>query len=115
MNNNFDFTVKDITKDTRGNFIIMTLLTMDKEITLVNVYGPNNDKPQFYERLQEQLTERQNPNIIIAGDWNLLLNPSLDYCHYKHVNNPKAQLDQHTHSKHLARVLEYLCLMFESY
>ena len=37
-------------------------------MTLVNVYGPNKDGPQFYERLHEQLTQRQTPNIIIAGD-----------------------------------------------
>ena len=37
MNNNFDFKMKDVIKDTQGNSNIMTLLTMDKEITLVNV------------------------------------------------------------------------------
>ena len=41
MNNNFDFKVKDAVRNTQGNLIIMTLLTMDKEITLVNVYRPN--------------------------------------------------------------------------
>ena len=30
MNNNFDFKVKDVIKDTLGNFIIITLFTMDK-------------------------------------------------------------------------------------
>ena len=31
MNNKFDFKVKDAVRDTPGNFILMTLLTMDKK------------------------------------------------------------------------------------
>lgn len=58
---------------------------------MVSVYGPTKDEQQFPERLQEQLTERQNPNIVIAGDWNWVLKPSLDYCNYKHGNNPEVQ------------------------
>ena len=45
--------------DTQGNFIIMTLLTMDKEITMVNVYGPNMDEPRFYERLYTKTANRK--------------------------------------------------------
>eukprot|EP00745_Piridium_sociabile_P031241 TRINITY_DN51755_c0_g1_i1.p1 TRINITY_DN51755_c0_g1~~TRINITY_DN51755_c0_g1_i1.p1 ORF type:complete len:116 (+),score=8.16 TRINITY_DN51755_c0_g1_i1:65-412(+) len=29
--------------------------------------------------------------MIIAGDWNLVINPTLDYNNYKNNNNPKAQ------------------------
>ena len=64
---------------------------MDTEITLVSVCGPNRDEPQFYERLQEQQTERQNLHIELAGVWNLVLDSSLDYCSYERVNNPKVR------------------------
>ena len=36
--------------------------------------------------------EYQNHNIIIAGDWNLMLDPQLDSYNYKHINNPKARV-----------------------
>lgn len=64
---------------------------MNQKITLVNIYGPNNDNPQFYLTLQEKIRQLQNPKIIIGGDWNLVLNPSLDYYNYKHNNNVNAQ------------------------
>lgn len=91
FNNNFDFKVTNVIKDTQGNFLIVTVKTMDKELVLANIYGPNNDDPQFYTILQEKINRLQNPNILIGGDWNLVLNPSLDYCNYRHNNNPKAQ------------------------
>ena len=63
----------------------------DKDILLVNVYGPNRDTPAFYEELTEMVKEYQNHNIIIVGDWNLVLDPRLDSFNYKHINNPKAK------------------------
>lgn len=91
FNNNFDFEVKQTVKDKQGNYIILTIKTMNQEITLVNIYGPNNDNPQFYLTLQEKIRQLQNPKIIIGGDWNLVLNPSIDYYNYKHNNNVNAQ------------------------
>ena len=29
--------------------------------------------------------------LIMGGDWNLVLDPNMDYCNYKHVNNPLAR------------------------
>jgi exonuclease III len=63
---------------------------MDKNIVLVNLYGPNNDDPQFYEEIKSRLVQLSYTDIIVGGDWNLVLNPGLDYHNYKHVNNPKA-------------------------
>ena len=30
-------------------------------------------------------------DIIMGGDWNLVLDPNSDYCKYKHVTNPLAK------------------------
>ena len=67
MNNNFDFKMKDVIKDTQGNSDIMTLLTMDKEITLVNVQGPNKDESQFHERLQRTASRKTKPYFNSRG------------------------------------------------
>ena len=45
----------------------------------------------FYEELTEMVKEYQYHNIIIVGDWNLVLDPQLDIYNYKHINNPKAK------------------------
>jgi exonuclease III len=91
FNNNFDFKINNIIKDKNGNFIILVMKTMDKNIVLVNLYGPNNDDPQFYEDIKSKLLQLSYTDVIVGGDWNLVLNPGLDYHNYKHVNNPKAQ------------------------
>jgi exonuclease III len=59
--------------------------------TLVAVYGPNNDEPQF-ERKIESLG---NSSVIIGGDWNVPHNYSMDTLNYMHKNNEKAQKQIH--------------------
>ena len=89
--NNFEFKINDVKRDRNGNFIFISFSMKDTEILLVNVYGPNRDTPAFYEELTEMVKEYQNHNIIIVGDWNLVLDPQLDSYKYKHINNPKAK------------------------
>ena len=52
------------------------------------VYGPNTDDPLFYDCLLDQLVKMGNNDILLSGDWNILLNPEIDGTNYKHVNNP---------------------------
>ena len=91
FNNNFEFKVNKVNRDENGNYIIMSISAMDKELLLVNVYGPNRDNPEFYNKLMNTVKEYKNHNIIAVGDWNLVLDPNLDYDNYKHTNNPKSK------------------------
>ena len=92
FNNNFELTIHNTLSDNSGNFIIVDVEINKKRITLVNIYGPNKDDPVFYEQLKNNITKFNNNDILIVGDWNLLLNPEIDGYNYKHVNNPKARL-----------------------
>ena len=65
--------------------------TIDKDLLLVHVYGPNRDSPEFYDKMEEHVSEMGLWDIIMGGDWNLVLDPNTDYCNYKHVNNPLAR------------------------
>ena len=66
---------------------MISLHAMDKELLLVNVYGPNRD-----ENLVKIIKLYHNHNVIALGDWNLILDSYLDYFnYYKHTNNPKAR------------------------
>ena len=58
---------------------------------MVSLYGPNRDEPEFYNTLKEKIMELDNPNVIMAGDRNMVLDTFKDYQNYKHVNNPKAR------------------------
>ena len=65
--------------------------TMKMDVLLVNIYGPNRDDPNFYIKLNENIAKLKIPNLILAGDWNLVLDPTIDHCNYKRTNNVKAQ------------------------
>ena len=73
FNNNFEFKVKDIDKGDRGSYIILTVRIKEIDILLVNLYGPNRDEPEFYNTLMEKIMELDNPNVIMAGDRNMML------------------------------------------
>ena len=90
INNNFEQTVKNIRTDKNGNYIILDMEIQGKEITLVNLYGPNEDSPQFYENIIKKKSEFENENVIICGDLNLILDENKDCSNYLRINNPKA-------------------------
>ena len=89
--NTFEFTIHNILKDQSGNFLIIDIEIEKRRITLANIYGPNKDDPNFYEKLENSIITQGNNDIIIVGDWNLLLNPNIDGINYKHINNPNAR------------------------
>ena len=45
INNNFDQKVNRVKIDKNDNFLILNMTIEGKEITLVNLYGPNEDRP----------------------------------------------------------------------
>ena len=62
-----------------------------KIFTIVNLYGPNDDKSKFYKGIRQKYNAFQNDKTIICGDWNLVINPDLDTNNYLHINNPRAR------------------------
>lgn len=58
---------------------------------LINLYGPNEDKPKFYKELRQKYKSFNNENIIMCGDWNFVINPDLDTNNYLHINKPRAR------------------------
>ena len=78
FNNNFEFKIHKTITDCSGNFIIIEIEVLTKRFLLVNIYGPNKDNPNFYEKISNYVKELNNVNIIMVGDWNLLINPELD-------------------------------------
>lgn len=91
INNNFEQKVERVKTDKNGNFIILDMKIQNKKITLVNWYGPNEDNVQFYDNLTKNVAEFENENVIMYGDWNLVLNADIDSSNYLHINNPKAR------------------------
>ena len=91
LNNNFEYKVEKVDSDPNGNFLILDIIIQGKHFTLINLYGPNEDKPKFYKELRQKYTSLDNDNIIMCGDWNFVLNPDIDSNNYLHINNPRAR------------------------
>ena len=91
FNNDFEYKIKKSKQDTHGNFIVVDLEIEGKRLTLVNLYGPNEDSPEFYIKLAEILEEYNNDTYILCGDFNLVQDQYLDKYNYVNINNPKAK------------------------
>ena len=72
--------------DELGNRLALDIEIDDIRITLININGPNNDSPSFYDDLKDVIKEK--PLTIICGDWNLILENKLDCVNYVKVNTP---------------------------
>ena len=60
-------------------------------MTLVSLYGPNDDKPGFFHIIQGMIEEVNNVHCILCGDWNLIQDPQIDSTNYIHINNKNAR------------------------
>ena len=45
----------------------------DRNITYINIYGPNNDDKSFFELLNKYLADKEEDEFIIGEDFNTVL------------------------------------------
>lgn len=90
FNNNFEFKVHEQISDNNGNYLVLDITIEGKRITLLTIYGPNEDCPKFYENISDIISNLSN-DVIMVGDFNLILDTSMDYFKYLHINNAKAR------------------------
>ena len=91
FNNNFEYNMFKVTPDEKGNFLSIEIKIENYIILLVNIYGPNCDSPDFFQRLSSVIGEFHGDFIIMGGDFNLVQNIESDYYRYKHIGNQKAR------------------------
>ena len=75
--------------DKCGRVITAVVKVDDIDFTLCNVYSPNNDDPDFFQLVGNQIAHTCCENVIWAGDFNLIINEKLD-CKHRSTNNYKA-------------------------
>ena len=99
LNNNFDYKVHNKLDDTSCNFLALDITFSNTRVCLVVIYGPNEDCPQFYKMVSEAISNLGNDNVIMVGDFNLVINPEKEYHNYLHINNKQERqclkLSQH--------------------
>jgi hypothetical protein len=70
--NSFQYTFHSETRDPKGNFIKLDVSTQEQRLSLVALYGPNEDSPDFLKNLNSKLVSLSNTSIIVGGDWNVV-------------------------------------------
>ena len=77
VNNNINFQIQKTFCDPEGRFIICDIIEQFC-ITLTSIYAPNNDNPGFFKHVFEQLQLFKCEELIIGGDYNLVLDINKD-------------------------------------
>ena len=91
FNANFEYQINRIIKDDNGNMLILNLQIGGLVFTIVNIYSPNSDSPQFFNCIKEYIETIEQDYVIICGDLNLILDFDKDSKNYIGINNPGAR------------------------
>ena len=78
FNNNFNFQIHKIFSDPNGRFLICDIVAESKHLTVANIYAPNEDDPNFFQVFFDNLSNFKCEEIIIGGDFNLVLDVEKD-------------------------------------
>jgi hypothetical protein len=70
ISNNLQYTVNAEYRDIANNVLALSITVCDTDVLLISVYGPNNNRKEFYLFLHSVLAKFNNVPTICAGDWN---------------------------------------------
>ena len=90
LTKNVDVTFEAPLADENGNYLIVKAsINKCSDVVIANVYGPNIDCPDFFEKIDTLCLKSAGDNTpwFIAGDLKIALNSELDTCNYVRENN----------------------------
>ena len=80
-----------VVKDDDANFLQIFISCNELKINLINIYAPNRDRPEFFTKIFEAANSDGFDQVVLCGDFNLVLDPQKDSFNYKNINNPQAR------------------------
>ena len=72
------FTLVSQYKDREGRYILVNGTVAGTEVSLLNVYAPNDNNPQFITNVFKLILEKSKGVLLFGGDMNATLSQSLD-------------------------------------
>lgn len=102
---NTDYKIHSHTACPNGNYIIADITLENKRLTLINIYGPNDDSPEYFQNIIDLAQTFNNDEMIWCGDFNVVQNPEKDCYNYVSVNNKKS-LDKIAEIKQMFDLLD---------
>ena len=73
-----------------SNFVILVCNIFTTTYTIVCIYGPNDDRPSFFDNISKNLSEISTDNVITGGNFNFVTDNIRD-SNYSKQNNPAAR------------------------
>ena len=72
-----------------GRISILHCIIGNTEHLFVNLYAPNVDDLSFFEKVSDVIKDYQCASVVLLGDFNLVLDPTIDRTENK-VHKPKS-------------------------
>ena len=73
ISDKIDFKIKAMKRDKEGHYIMIKGSIQEEDITIINIYAPNIEAPQYVRQMLTSMKEEINSNTIIVGDFNTAL------------------------------------------
>ena len=75
ISDKIDFKIKKITKYRKGHYLMIKGSIQEEDITIVNIYAPNIEAPQYIRQTLTDIKGKNDSNTIIVEDLNTPLTP----------------------------------------
>ena len=72
ISDTIDFKIKKIARDREGHYIMIKRSTQEEDITIVNIYAPNIEEPQYVRQTLADIKGENDSNTIIIGNTTLI-------------------------------------------
>ena len=93
ISDKIDFKMKNILRDKSGHYIMIKGSIQEEDITILNIYAPNIDSPQYIRQLLTTLKGQISNNNIIVGDFNTPLT-AMDRSSRQKINKETQALNE---------------------
>ena len=92
FNTRLAFTIMDKCESKEGRYLILQVAIKGHQLSLINIYAPNTDSPEFYVNVFKLMEGCDYVDKIVGGDFNLTLDPEKDRKNCKESNNKARQV-----------------------
>ena len=75
VSDKIDLKIKKIIRDKKGHYIVIKGSIQEEDITIVNIYAPNMEAPQYIRQTITDIKGEIDSNTIIVGGFNTPLTP----------------------------------------
>ena len=75
ISDKIDLTIKNMTRDKEGYYIIIKTSIQEEDITIVNICAPNIGAPEYIRQTLTDIKGEIDSNTIVVGDFNNPLTP----------------------------------------